>query len=130
MPNDTFNLNQDMAEKKAVPNKWLKYLIFLRGASYSEYGEFEGSSESFISYIWDFFTQGAGKSHHCKSLKMNYQFCKQPREGFIFKTGMIIADICATTVEKYLEMCSLVALSLPLHLCSWSTSIKACHQPI
>lgn len=55
MPNDTFNLNQDMAEKNAVPNKWLKYLIFF-WASYSEYGEFKGSSESFISYIWDFFT--------------------------------------------------------------------------
>lgn len=83
--------------KNPVPNKWLKYLIFL-GASYSEHGEFKGSSESFISYIWDFFTYGAvKKSHHWKSLKMNYQISKQPREGFIFKTGMIIADISATT---------------------------------
>lgn len=31
---------------------------------------------------------------------MNYQIGRQPGEGFIFKTGMIIADICATTVEK------------------------------
>lgn len=44
MPHDTFNLNQDMADKNAVPNKWLKYLIFFL-ASYSEYREFKGGSE-------------------------------------------------------------------------------------
>lgn len=43
MPYDTFNLNQDMADKNAVPNKWLKYLIFF--GFLSEYREFKGRSE-------------------------------------------------------------------------------------
>lgn len=38
---------------------------------------------------------------------------------------MIIAEVCVPPVEKYLEMCWLVALSLHLHLCPRHTSIKA-----
>lgn len=38
---------------------------------------------------------------------------------------MIITDVCVPSMEKYLGMSSLRALSLHLHLCSQCISIKA-----
>lgn len=56
---------------------------------------------------------------------MTYQLYEQPWGGFIFKKEMIISEVYVPSMEKYLEMRSLVTLSLHLHLCPWRTSIKA-----
>lgn len=39
---------------------------------------------------------------------MTYQLCKQPQGGFIFKTGMVIADVHVPSMEKYRGMRLLV----------------------